>query len=107
MAVASVRQLDNPVGFTTKVASYVFLALANLLFNGLLCLHTLLDNPFGDHPLQFALRSETTNLITCGARSHPPRAACVYPASHPRVVLYCGADARGCCGAPPSTAPPP
>jgi hypothetical protein len=73
--VADIQQRGNPVGLTTIVISYFFLAIANLLFNGLLCLHVLLDNPFGSNPLQFALRSETTHLIKCAAIR-----ACIPPA---------------------------
>lgn len=73
--MGDIQQRVNPVGLTTLVIGYFFLAIANLLFNGLLCLHVLLDNPFGSNPLQFALRSETTHLIKCAATppvSHQP-----------------------------------
>lgn len=58
------QQQSNNVSTLTIVCGYLFLMLANTLFQGLLTLHTLLDNPFGSHPLKFALRSETTDLVS-------------------------------------------
>ena len=36
--------------FLTTVFCYAFLAFSNVLFQGLLHIHALLDNPFGHHP---------------------------------------------------------
>ena len=65
---------------------YVFVAFSNVLFQGLLNMHALLDNPFGHHPAKFPLRSfvaqliGTTNALAAGA--HRP------PASSPFRALF-------------------
>jgi len=97
--VGDIQQRENPVGLTTIIISYFFLAIANLLFNGLLCLHVLLDNPFGSNPLQFALRSETTHLIKCAARvslTGVARAPSISPSQgHSRELTWQRADHPG------------
>ena len=49
----------------TVALGYMFLGLANFTFQGLLTLHTLLDKPFGSHPSQFPLSTETNDLSRC------------------------------------------
>ena len=70
----------------TLTFGYVFVAFSNVLFQGLLNMHALLDNPFGHHPAKFPLRSfvaqliGTTNALAAGA--HRP------PASSPFRALF-------------------
>mmetsp|Transcript_4602 Transcript_4602/g.11151 ORF Transcript_4602/g.11151 Transcript_4602/m.11151 type:complete len:735 (+) Transcript_4602:197-2401(+) len=52
----------------TAVFMYYFIVLANVTFQGLLDMHTLLDNPFGRHCAKFPLRAQITELMnTCRA----------------------------------------
>jgi len=50
-------------GFFTITMCYLFIAFANLLFQGLLDIHSLLDNPFGRDPAKFPLRLQITSLL--------------------------------------------
>ncbi|CAG9463547.1 unnamed protein product [Pedinophyceae sp. YPF-701] len=54
---------DSDLGTFSRVSCYILLAFANLMFQGLLDIHSLLDNPFGSHPAKFPLRSQITSLI--------------------------------------------
>ena len=56
---------------------YAFLAFSNVLFQGLLHIHALLDNPFGHHPAKFPLRqfvaqlAGQTSALLAGAHEPP------------------------------------
>ena len=62
---------------------YAFVAFSNVLFQGLLNMHALLDNPFGEHPAKFPLRAYVaqligvTNALAAGAHDAPGDAAWV------------------------------
>lgn len=54
---------------------YILLCMANLMFQGLLNMHTLLDNPFGRHCSKFPLRAQvsqvmnaTRAMLTCSSQ---------------------------------------
>jgi len=50
----------------TVVFTYFFMILAIVVFQGLVDMHTLLDNPFGRHCAKFPLRAQITELMnTC------------------------------------------
>ncbi|GMH38667.1 hypothetical protein BSKO_06551 [Bryopsis sp. KO-2023] len=42
---------------------YLLMAVANVTFQGLLDMHSLLDNPFGSHCTKFPLRAQVTDVI--------------------------------------------
>lgn len=42
---------------------YVTVAFANVIFQGLLSMHALLDNPYGDHCCKFPLRAQVTEVL--------------------------------------------
>jgi hypothetical protein len=48
--------------------SYMSIAFANVFFQGLLDIHTLLDDPYGDHCCKFPIKSEVAELL-CATRS--------------------------------------
>lgn len=54
---------DVSSSYWTAVWCYVFVLLANVMFQGLLDMHSLLDNPFGAHCAKFPLRAQITNLL--------------------------------------------
>jgi hypothetical protein len=62
--------------FLTIVFCYAFLAFSNVLFQGLLHIHALLDNPFGHHPAKFPLRQFVAQLVgqtsALAAGAHEP-----------------------------------
>ena len=65
---------------------YAFLAFSNVLFQGLLHIHALLDNPFGHHPAKFPLRQFVAQLVgqtsALLAGAHEP------PAASPSVAMF-------------------
>ena len=56
-------RLDVSDNYWTAVWCYVFVLLANVMFQGLLDMHSLLDNPFGSHSAKFPLRAHITHLM--------------------------------------------
>lgn len=48
--------------YLTPIFGYLFVAFSNVLFQGLLAIHALLDNPFGAGPVKFPLRAHTEYL---------------------------------------------
>ena len=72
--------------FLTIVFCYAFLAFSNVLFQGLLHIHALLDNPFGHHPAKFPLRQFVAQLVgqtsALAAGAHEP------PALSPSVSMF-------------------
>ena len=65
----------------TVTFGYCFVGFSNVLFQGLLNMHALLDNPFGHHPAKFPLRAYvaqiigTTNALAAGAHQPPASSA--------------------------------
>jgi len=55
--------LDVSSNYWTAAWCYVFVLLANVMFQGLLDMHSLLDNPFGSHSAKFPLRAHITKLM--------------------------------------------
>ncbi|CAD7700722.1 unnamed protein product [Ostreobium quekettii] len=49
--------------YWTAAWCYFFVALANVMFQGLLDMHALMDNPFGAHVAKFPLRAQATRLL--------------------------------------------
>lgn len=102
----AVRHAHRADGWFNMLWTYMTIAFANVVFQGLLNIHVLLDNPFGDHCSKFPLRSHVVELLnssrTLLARAdmlpamfsdifgdgEPPAAAGLTPAS-------AGADSRG------------
>jgi hypothetical protein len=72
--------------FLTIVFCYAFLAFSNVLFQGLLHIHALLDNPFGHHPAKFPLRQFVAQLVgqtsALAAGAHEP------PETSPSVSMF-------------------
>ena len=72
--------------FLTTVFCYAFLAFSNVLFQGLLHIHALLDNPFGHHPAKFPLRQFVAQLVgqtsALAAGAHEP------PETSPSVSMF-------------------
>ena len=72
--------------FLTVVFCYAFLAFSNVLFQGLLHIHALLDNPFGHHPAKFPLRQFVAQLVgqtsALAAGAHEP------PETSPSVSMF-------------------
>ena len=72
--------------FLTIVFCYTFLAFSNVLFQGLLHIHALLDNPFGHHPAKFPLRQFVAQLVgqtsALAAGAHEP------PETSPSVSMF-------------------
>ena len=70
----------------TTVFCYAFLAFSNVLFQGLLHIHALLDNPFGHHPAKFPLRQFVAQLVgqtsALAAGAHEP------PETSPSVSMF-------------------
>jgi hypothetical protein len=62
------------------------LAFSNVLFQGLLHIHALLDNPFGHHPAKFPLRQFVAQLVgqtsALAAGAHEP------PETSPSVSMF-------------------
>jgi len=54
---------DVSDSYWTVVWCYFFVFLANIMFQGLLDLHSLLDNPFGMHCTKFPLKAQSTSLM--------------------------------------------
>ena len=71
------RIIANELHKCSTRRRYLFLGFANVLFQGLLNIHTLLDNPFGHHPTKFPLRAyvaqiiATTNVLAAGSFRPP------------------------------------
>ena len=70
----------------TVAFCYAFLAFSNVLFQGLLHIHALLDNPFGHHPAKFPLRQFVAQLV--GQTSALLAGAHAPPAASPSVALF-------------------
>lgn len=54
---------DVSDNYWTIVWCYFFVFVANIMFQGLLDLHSLLDNPFGMHCTKFPLKAQSTALM--------------------------------------------
>lgn len=59
----SVRHAHRADGWFNMLWTYMSIAFANVVFQGLLNIHVLLDNPFGDHCSKFPLRSHVVELL--------------------------------------------
>lgn len=59
----SVRHAHRADGWFNMLWTYLSIAFANVVFQGLLNIHVLLDNPFGDHCSKFPLRSHVVELL--------------------------------------------
>jgi len=56
-------RLEISDNYWTAVWCYAFVMLANVMFQGLLDMHSLLDNPFGTHCAKFPLRAQMSGLM--------------------------------------------
>jgi hypothetical protein len=59
----SVRQAHQADGWFNMLWTYATVAFANVIFQGLLSMHVLLDNPYGNHCCKFPLRAQITELL--------------------------------------------
>ena len=65
--------------YLTPAFGYLFIAFSNVLFQGLLSIHSLLDNPFGGHPAKFPLRAHTEYLAAITRGFIRPSSATAMP----------------------------
>ena len=72
--------------YLTLTFVYFFLVFSNVLFQGLLNIHALLDNPFGHHPAKFPLRAFVAQLV--GATSALLRDKHLPPRDSPSVTVF-------------------
>ena len=56
---------SRPAGPFTTAFCYIILAFTNLVCQGLLDIHSITDNLFGNGPARFPLRAQITSLINC------------------------------------------
>ncbi|CAD7699279.1 unnamed protein product [Ostreobium quekettii] len=56
-------RLEISDNYWTAAWCYAFVMLANVMFQGLLDMHSLLDNPFGTHCAKFPLRAQMSGLM--------------------------------------------
>lgn len=59
----TVRHAHRADGWFNLLWAYVTIAFANAVFQGLLNIHVLLDNPYGDHCTKFPLRAQIVELL--------------------------------------------
>lgn len=59
----SVRHAHRADGWFNLAWAYLTIAFANAVFQGLLNIHVLLDNPYGDHCTKFPLRAQIVELL--------------------------------------------
>ena len=89
----SERRVPMSSDVLTVAFCYAF-AFSNVLFQGLLHIHALLDNPFGHHPAKFPLRQfvaqlvgQTSALLAARARARP--------AASPSVAMFRRSESGG------------
>ena len=89
----SERRVPMSSDVLTVAFCYAFLAFSNVLFQGLLHIHALLDNPFGHHPAKFPLRQFVAQLVgqtsALLAGAHEP------PAASPSVAMFRRSESGG------------
>ena len=89
----SERRVSMSSDVLTIAFCYAFLAFSNVLFQGLLHIHALLDNPFGHHPAKFPLRQFVAQLVgqtsALLAGAHEP------PAASPSVTMFRRSESGG------------
>ena len=89
----SERRVSMSSDVLTVAFCYAFLAFSNVLFQGLLHIHALLDNPFGHHPAKFPLRQFVAQLVgqtsALLAGAHEP------PAASPSVAMFRRSESGG------------
>lgn len=89
----SERRVSMSSDVLTVAFCYAFLAFSNVLFQGLLHIHALLDNPFGHHPAKFPLRQFVAQLVgqtsALLAGAHEP------PAASPSVTMFRRSESGG------------
>ena len=89
----SERRVPMSSDVLTVAFCYAFLAFSNVLFQGLLHIHALLDNPFGHHPAKFPLRQFVAQLVgqtsALLAGAHEP------PAASPSVAMFRWSESGG------------
>ena len=59
----AVRHAHRADGWFNLLWAYITIAFANAVFQGLLNIHVLLDNPYGDHCTKFPLRAQIVELL--------------------------------------------
>jgi hypothetical protein len=59
----SLRDAHQTQGWWNFMWMYGSVAFANIIFQGLLNMHVLLDNPYGDHCCKFPLRAQVIELL--------------------------------------------
>ena len=71
---ASVRRAHQLESWLNIFWMYVSVAFANVIFAGLLSIHQLLDNPYGNHCTKFPLRAQITEVRPSSHSGHPLQA---------------------------------
>ena len=59
----AVKHAHRADGWFNLTWAYTTIAFANAVFQGLLNIHVLLDNPYGDHCTKFPLRAQIVELL--------------------------------------------